>query len=97
MPILLIDKIILLNEQKYDYSFIEDHSKIEETVIGKRACFSDFFNHTNSIYDENDIYMIANSDMYYDNTRFELQASIGKNSEIFKRIVPLRYILINYL
>jgi hypothetical protein len=61
----LIDKIYVFNENTYNY---ETNSKIENISIMTRPTYEDFIEFINLNTNENDINIIANSDIYFNET-----------------------------
>lgn len=62
----IIDKIILLNEKKLNLDSISP--KIKQIIIGKRLTYKIAFDYSNNNFDENNIIILANSDIWFDNS-----------------------------
>lgn len=65
-----IDKIVLLHENGVEPP---KHDKIIPIEIEGRATFADYFNYVNGNFEEGSIYMVANNDIYFDDTAAELK------------------------
>jgi hypothetical protein len=67
----LIKKIYLFNDKYYDLDFVKDNSKIiqviHEPIFLGRYTYKQLINFSN-IYLENEICIMANSDIFFDNT-----------------------------
>ena len=66
-----INKIILFGEKKYNFRTIlgeKNLNKIEYNNIGERLSYKKVFEYTNNKNEDNSIYVLANSDIYFDNT-----------------------------
>ena len=79
----LIDRIYLILQGE-DKPMLPNTEKIEYVHLGKRPQFSDFFEITNSINQTNIRFIIANSDIYFDET-----LSFLNKSQKNKRIITL--------
>ena len=62
----IINKIILLNEKKLNLDSISP--KIKQIIIGKRLTYKIAFDYSNNNFDENNIIILANSDIWFDNS-----------------------------
>ncbi len=66
-----IDKIVLINEKDYSdewSNIITDHNRVLQIVTGKRLTYYDFFKTVCDIAPDNCIVILANADIYFDNT-----------------------------
>ncbi len=76
----LIDRIYLILQGE-DKPILPKTDKIEYVHLGKRPQFSDFFEITNSFDQTNIRFIIANSDIYFDET-LSLLNKISRNNRI---------------
>lgn len=69
----IINEIHLFIEKDYDFSFLENTNKNKLKLIktDKRLSFYKAFNYSND-FSENDIIILANSDIYFNNTLSEI-------------------------
>ena len=67
---ILLDKIVLLTEKDYssEWAKIKGREKIEQIVIGKRLAYYDFLNYIKNSISDNYFTILANADIYFDNT-----------------------------
>jgi len=62
-----INKVYLVVDKQYELDFI-DSKKILQLDLGRRPTYSDFFQLMNEFNDRNDVGILSNSDMYFDET-----------------------------
>ena len=63
-----ITEILLLNEQDYDFSQFNNNYKINQIIIGERLTFKKAFEIMNMKYYNNRKVILANADIYFDET-----------------------------
>lgn len=62
-----ISKIIIFIDGKLDYE-IPSHPKLKFIYLISRPCFRDLFNYANNNFSSDSIKIVANSDIYFDDT-----------------------------
>ena len=91
-----IDKIILLNEEEYDLSFLMDKiedkykKKVKQIIIERRMRYYDVFNYVNTYY-KNNIIIVSNLDIFFNESLNKLKKYNLEN----KFISLARYDLLN--
>lgn len=63
-----INFIHTLNEEQYDFSTFPNNHKIRQMVIGQRLSLNKAMKYSEENINRNDLVIIANSDIYYDDT-----------------------------
>lgn len=86
----LIDKIFLIIQDN-DMPNLSNTDKIEFVHLGKRPQFSDFFEITNTIEDSEVRFIIANSDIYFDESLSKLDDISIKNKIVTLTRWDLQY------
>lgn len=83
-----IDKVVLINEKDYSSEFPTiNNDKIMQIITGKRLTYYDFFKTVNDVAPDNCIVILANADIYFDDSLNELH-KLNMNN---KMLALLRY------
>ena len=77
-----IDEIVLLNEKIYTKS-VMNHPKIKQVDISKRLSYNDVFKYCDQSYDNNDIKILANTDIILDHIDFQYLKQIDLHKKCF--------------
>lgn len=77
-----IDKIIFLNEESYQLDIL-NHEKVQCINIGKRLSYQEAIRYIKSL-DSNDKFILANNDIFFDNT-----LEIAENQNLHNKIIAL--------
>ena len=70
--------IIYIFLESFDVPSI-NHKKINLIRLGRRPTFHDFFSLSNELFNENDIFVIANTDIYFDKSINYTKKFLSKN------------------
>lgn len=81
-----IAKIVLINEEEYDFSSFENNHKIIQLVIGHRLTFEEAFRFSNEYLNGYTV-ILANADIFFDKTLQRLTRSKTETASLLGRRV----------